>query len=119
MSKEYPRILPFSMYNAVMNYFSRYKEYLKDNPEGYWFKRKLYGWGWTPAKWQGWAVVAIFVAGLALMIIPLSRLSSPNKGDTTWFLIKVALWAIALIAVCYWKGEAPKWQWGQRKDVQN
>lgn len=28
-------------------------EYLKDNPEGYWFKRKLYGWGWTPAKWQG------------------------------------------------------------------
>lgn len=26
-----------------MNYFKKYKEYLKDNPKGYWFKRKLYG----------------------------------------------------------------------------
>jgi hypothetical protein len=25
-----------------------YKKYLKDNPEVYWFKAKLYGWGWFP-----------------------------------------------------------------------
>ena len=26
-----------------------YIAYLKDNPQGYWFKARLYGWGWAPA----------------------------------------------------------------------
>jgi hypothetical protein len=34
-----------------MKLFKEYTDYLKDNPQGYWFKRKLYGWGWTPARW--------------------------------------------------------------------
>ena len=42
--------------------FKKYWQYLKDNPEGYWFKRKLYGWGWVPVKWQGWLVIAISIA---------------------------------------------------------
>lgn len=33
-----------------------YLEYLKDNPKHLWFKRKLYGWGWVPVRWQGWLV---------------------------------------------------------------
>jgi hypothetical protein len=33
--------------------FKKYIEYLKDNPQGYWFKRKVWGWGWTPVTWQG------------------------------------------------------------------
>ena len=28
-----------------MSIFKNYREYYKNNPEGYWFKRKLYGWG--------------------------------------------------------------------------
>ena len=35
-----------------------YIAYLKDNLKRYWFKSKLYGWGWVPVKWQGWLVVA-------------------------------------------------------------
>ena len=30
-----------------------FKEYIRNNPKGYWFKRKLYGWGWFPVKWEG------------------------------------------------------------------
>ena len=30
----------------------QYIQYLKDNPQGYWFRRKLFGWGWVPVKWQ-------------------------------------------------------------------
>lgn len=32
--------------------FKNYLDYIRDNPHGYWFKRKLYGWGWTPVTWQ-------------------------------------------------------------------
>lgn len=39
-----------------------YIAYLKDNPQGYWFKAKLYGWGWAPVKWQGLLVIAISIA---------------------------------------------------------
>ncbi len=24
----------------------KYLNYIKDNPEHYWFKAKIYGWGW-------------------------------------------------------------------------
>ena len=41
--------------------------YLKDNPRGYWFKAKLYGWGWVPVKWQGWLGVVIGIAILGKM----------------------------------------------------
>ena len=40
---------------------NKYIEYFKNNPEGYWFKRKIYGWGWTPVKWQGWVTILVFV----------------------------------------------------------
>lgn len=46
----------------MKNYIKKYIEYLKDNPEGFWFKRKLYGWGWIPVKWQGWLVIVIGLA---------------------------------------------------------
>ena len=43
--------------------------YLKDNPHGYWFKAKLYGWGWVPVKWQGWLVVAVAIGFLEIMAV--------------------------------------------------
>ena len=46
--------------------FKKYIDYIKDNPEGHWFKRKLYGWGWVPVRWQGWLVVVI---GIAIVIV--------------------------------------------------
>ena len=27
----------------------------------YWFKRRRFGWGWTPVTWQGWLTVAFFI----------------------------------------------------------
>jgi len=55
-----------------------YIGYMKDNPKKYWFKRKLYGWGWVPVRWQGWFVVllgiSIFVAGIYSLVIPYSLL---------------------------------------------
>lgn len=89
--------------------------YLKDNPRGYWFKRKLYGWGWVPAKWQGWAVIGIFIFFFAMNGLSFSAKPIPSDSEVLWFLIKTAIYVAALIAICYMKGESPRWQWGLPK----
>jgi hypothetical protein len=97
----------------------KYINYLKDNPEGFWFKRKLYGWGWTPAKWQGWVVILAFVAvilwnGVSFGLI--TKKSDPTDSMLFWFFAKIIIAVAALIFICYKKGEKPRWQWGLPKD---
>ena len=93
-----------------MNIFKNYVEFLKNNPEGYWFKRKLYGWGWVPVKWQGWAVVAVFVLIILLSALTIGK--TPTDSEITWFTAKIILSVILLILICYKKGDKLKWQWG-------
>ena len=92
-----------------------YIQYLKDNPQDYWFKRKLYGWGWTPATWQGWAVVA----GYLLVVLYLFRnigMSGSSPRDSLMNITAPVIIATAiLIYISYKKGEKPKWQWGPPK----
>lgn len=90
----------------------QYIDYLKDNPKGYWFKRKLYGWGWTPARWQGWATLLFYLVFVVLDFIRIDRVTY-SSGDTLGqFLPQAFLLTLVLIVVCYKKGESPKWQWG-------
>ncbi|HEV7423846.1 MAG TPA: hypothetical protein VGO21_01520 [Candidatus Paceibacterota bacterium] len=96
-----------------MNLFKNYIKYLKDNPKGYWFKRKLYGWGWVPVKWQGWTVIGFFV--LFILSNALSLHKVPTNPEITWFTIKIIFFIILLVLICYKKGEKPKWQWGLKK----
>jgi len=83
-------------------------EYLKDNPKEYWFKRKLYGGGWVPVKWQGWLVVAIsisiFIAGIYV-----GETDDAPGAALLGFLLMIAI----IFAFGYWKGEKPKWSWGR------
>ncbi|HEY5588828.1 MAG TPA: hypothetical protein VIK86_07725 [Candidatus Paceibacterota bacterium] len=95
-----------------MNLFKKHIEYWKDNPNGYWFKRKLYGWGWTPVKWQGWFVIAIFLLFILVSSFDMKSNSGSTYTEITWFLFKVVLSVIILIFICYKKGEKLKWQWG-------
>ena len=98
-------------YNKRMSFISRYIAYLKRNPEGYWFKRRAYGWGWVPATWQGWLSLAAMLALFGLLLV--MHISKPlpmrNPG---LFIVEVLVWIAALILLCYLKGEPPKWQWG-------
>ena len=91
--------------------FKKYINYLKDNPKGYWFKRKLYGWGWTPAIWQGWLVVIVFVAIILSLAFTVDEESLKNGGLIDFF-VPIFILIAALIGISYWKGEKPKWQWG-------
>lgn len=99
-----------------MNLFKDYVEYLKDNPKGYWFKRKLYGWGWTPARPVGWIVTFLFIIiiiGLAWRID--SAGTNPTVQDSRNILIVIGLFLLVM-----WRtGEPLKWQWGKKKDNKN
>ncbi len=99
--------------------FKKYFNYLNNNPEHYWFKRKIWGWGWTPATWQGWLTTFIYIAlviGLALMreeAIP----GNPDSGSNFLvFGLPIILLTVLFIYIAYKKGEKPRWQWGLPKD---
>jgi hypothetical protein len=97
----------------------KYIHYLKDNPQGYWFKAKLYGWGWTPATWQGWFAILIYT--VLILVLVLSR-EKDIPGDVNsgsnflTFALPTILLTVTLIGVCYKRGEKPKWQWGLPKE---
>lgn len=81
----------------------------------YWFKRKRYGWGWTPATWQGWLIIATYL-GLILMFSLTIDENSPTREVVFTFILPVTLLTITLLRICYRKGEKPKWQWGPPKE---
>lgn len=89
---------------------SEYLNYLKDNPKGYWFKRKLYGWGWTPAKWQGWLVTLLFI----LYIVIAATVFVP-KDTPLAFVLSFLIGLIVFLYIAYKTGESPKWMWGIEK----
>lgn len=91
--------------------FKEYVEYYKDNPQNLWFKRKIYGWGWTPVKWQGWLSIGLYIVLVLLFASTTSKESAPKEVMFT-SMLPIALLTITLIRICYKKGEAPRWQWG-------
>lgn len=75
----------------------------------YWFPAKRYGWGWgLPARWEGWVVVVVYLVliGVAVWMLPPDR--EPGA-----FVALVGVLSAALIAVCWIKGEPPRWRWGK------
>lgn len=89
----------------------RYIAYLKDNPEGYWFKRKLYGWGWVPATWQGWVVVSLSVVVLVGGIYIGEVDDAPGA-----MLLGIILMLAIVLFFGFKKGERPRWQWGRENE---
>ena len=81
--------------------------YHKDNPNHYWFRAKLFGWGWVPVRWQGWLVTLLGVGVLLLSGYVAEVDDAPGA-----LIIGIVLMLLILIPFCYWKGEKPRWQWG-------
>jgi uncharacterized membrane protein YhaH (DUF805 family) len=78
----------------------------------YWFPAKRYGWGWgVPATWQGWLVVACYVALVGAGIIEIDASSQP-----AWFMLYLVVLTALLVTVCWITGEPPRWRWGARDD---
>lgn len=92
---------------------NEYIKYINNNPRGYWFKRKWYGWGWTPATWQGWVLTIVYVA-LVLTIGFRVDANSHSVSDTLYgIVVPVGILTVVLITICFWRGEKPRWSWGR------
>lgn len=73
-----------------------------------WFPAKRYGWGWgPPTAWQGWVVVAIYLVMLLIGVFTID----PER-QLPLFIGWMMGWSIALVVVCWIKGERPRWRWG-------
>jgi hypothetical protein len=81
-------------------------------PGGWWFPAKRYGWGWgPPVTWQGWVVL---MAWFAVFFTGLFTLRSRGLFFP-WVLAWSLGMSLALMSVCYLKGERPRWRWGDRR----
>lgn len=94
--------------------FQKYLDYINDNPKKLWFKKKLYGWGWTPVTWQGWAVIGVYIF-LVIAFAATIDDNSPTREVFFTGILPVFLLTVALIRICYRKGEKPSWNWGLPK----
>jgi hypothetical protein len=81
-----------------------------DWQDGEWFAPKTFGYGATPATWQGWALLFGYVALVALdgfVLLP--------RHWTLW----AALLAIVTLAFTVIVAQHPhgglRWRWGSRK----
>ncbi|MDE1918014.1 MAG: hypothetical protein KGH96_18210 [Sphingomonadales bacterium] len=70
-----------------------------------WFRRRRFGWGWSPATKEGWAVLLAY-----LLVILACKSALSHHGPALPVAVVVA--TLGLIAICYARGEAPGWRWG-------
>jgi hypothetical protein len=76
-----------------------------------WFAAKRYGYGWgLPARWQGWLALSVYFCALLFGGLELAP-SRPRQ-----FALYLIILSLLLVAVCAWKGEAPRWRWGRLND---
>ena len=72
-----------------------------------WFPAKRHGWGWRPPNcWQGRLVMLLWVLLLFAGAVILRR-------HPVWLLVCIVSLSLALVLVCFWKGEKPRWHWGK------
>jgi hypothetical protein len=77
--------------------------------DAYWFPAKRYGWGWgLPTRWQGWGVLLVYFALIGAAIV-----RYPPERSPIGFLCATTILSIALVGVCWVKGEPPRWRWGE------
>ena len=74
-----------------------------------WFKRKKYGFGWTPSTWEGWTVVLVW----AILFYSFISKTNQNWSKNSLFIFLITG---ILIYVSYKKGESPRWQWGENNE---
>jgi hypothetical protein len=77
-------------------------------PGKYWFPAKRCGWGWGfPTCWQGWLVFAAYF-GLFILGVAFLR----GNARPAEFIMFVSVITLALLLICWKKGEPPRWRWG-------
>ncbi len=86
-----------------------------NNMKKLWFKNKTYGWGWTPARWEGWAVLALYFVVIIFFFLKIDSASHSSSDTLYGLVIPYIVSTVALIGICFLTGEKPEWRWGKKK----
>ncbi len=82
-----------------------------------WFKRRRYGYGWTPVVWQSWLLVLLYLSVVIVGAVSLTEARVPvHNSDIIIYLTYVLLATGALIRIAMLRGPKPKWRWGKHPD---
>lgn len=82
----------------------------------HWFKPKTYGYGATPSGWKGWAAVAVYVAAILALTLPLLAWPADMpSGPKIWQILTwVAFVAGLTVAFVRFTRAKTDGQWGWR-----
>ena len=72
-----------------------------------WFKRKRYGWGWTPSTKEGWYLIVGYFVIFSVLFYAFVM------TQNFWFFAVILFETALFLTITYKKGETPKWQWGE------
>ena len=82
---------------------------------GYWFRPRRYGFGASPATWQGWATIVAFPVVCGAATLALFGLLPPVLAIIL-FVIFMAAATFGFIAFVRNKTDGEwRWSWGDRK----
>ncbi|HEU0266340.1 MAG TPA: hypothetical protein VFQ70_01825, partial [Candidatus Saccharimonadaceae bacterium] len=89
---------------------------MSKNDKRYLMKRRRFGWGWTPVKWQAWL---FFVMQFAIIFVALTDLpakpAQPTAGELVRFFVILVLAIGGFILVAIQVSPTPRWRWGKKK----
>lgn len=94
-----------------------YNRSMNDNKnQNYWFKRRRYGYGWTPVTWQGWLTVILFLVVILSGAVMLLKDTPRNtvSAEVFVFLAFLAIATALAAGISLMKGPKPKWRWGSK-----
>ena len=77
----------------------------------YWFKAKIYGYGWYPATWQAWLIILVYLVIFMALVFVFE--SNMEKYMVFYFVSIFAVTGL-LVYISYKKGEPAKWRWGKK-----
>ena len=80
----------------------------------YWFRPKRYGYGATPATWEGWVLTVVIALAVAGSIVAMERMVE-RSNFVAWMV-----WAAIVAGVVFWSVRMVRerteggwrWRWG-------
>ncbi|MBQ1542192.1 hypothetical protein C5708_15900 [Caulobacter sp. CCUG 60055] len=79
-----------------------------------WFRVKRYGFGaGLPCSWEGWVVVALYVAAMALTV---TLFGSSYAEQHPWRYFAAVIGLTALVVFISWRKSDGPWRWRNGDD---
>ncbi len=78
-----------------------------------WFRAKRYGYGWTPASWQGWLALLLYVIAVVATFRSIDVHSHSVSDTLIGFVPLWILYSFLLVLLCSLTGEKATWRRGK------